>query len=201
MAPRLAGVAQRELLRLTQPERLARTRERILDATLDCLAERGYQGTSFPEVLRRADLSNGALWRHFRSRADLLAAALLHSERRLASSMAAPDGGLDAAVDALWDYFHRPEVQALIELLFASRHDADLRLALQATDRDAARIYFDWLAGLLGAELAERPNFEAAARALTLALYGTAVTAGLRSAQAAEQLREEIRQLARELFR
>lgn len=186
--------------RLTQSERSARSRERLLDATLACLAERGYAGTSFPEVLRRAGLSNGALWRHYRSRADLLAAALLHSERKLAAARQPAAAGLDAAVDALWEYFHAPEVQALIELLFASRHDADLREALSATDRDAARIYFDWLAALLGPDLAERPNFESAARLLALALYGTAVTAGLRPAPAAGLLRAEIRALACDLF-
>src|SRR5581483_10029359 len=65
------GAAERR----TQAQRRAASRARLLDAAVDCLAERGYGGTTLPEIVRRAELSNGALWRHFRSKNELLVAA------------------------------------------------------------------------------------------------------------------------------
>src|SRR5437016_5007169 len=44
--------------RRTQAQRRATTRARLLDAAVDCLAEFGYQGTTLPDVARRAGLSN-----------------------------------------------------------------------------------------------------------------------------------------------
>ena len=76
--------------RRTQRDRRESSRARLLDATLECLAEAGYAGTSFPAILRRAGLSNGGLWRHFRSKAELLAAAMLHSEKLLKAAVERP---------------------------------------------------------------------------------------------------------------
>src|SRR3954451_949467 len=70
----------------TQAERRATSRAKLVDAALTCLAERGYAGASLPEIVRRAGLSNGGLWRHFPSKAELLAATSLEAERRLLSS-------------------------------------------------------------------------------------------------------------------
>src|SRR5919198_426272 len=112
--------------RRTQAERRATSRARLLDAALESLAELGYAGTTFPEVVKRAGLSNGALWRHFQSKADLLAAAALHSENELAATTRkgrgahrSPAERLDAAVEALWRYSTQPAFAALLELYSA----------------------------------------------------------------------------------
>jgi AcrR family transcriptional regulator len=51
-------------------------RERILEAALDLLADRGYGGCSVAEVARAAGLSVGNLYRYFPGKAELAAAAL-----------------------------------------------------------------------------------------------------------------------------
>ncbi len=48
-----------------QEERSAETRRRLLDATVACLFERGYAGTTTTELARRAGVSRGAQMHHF----------------------------------------------------------------------------------------------------------------------------------------
>src|SRR5688500_18600755 len=84
----------------TQAERTAATTEKLLGATVASLIERGYRGTSTPEICRRAGVSRGAQLHHYPTKESLVAAAVEHllSERvaelqaRIAS---APAGMLD----------------------------------------------------------------------------------------------------------
>jgi AcrR family transcriptional regulator len=51
-------------------------RDRLVAAAAEVFAERGYDGTRVPEVVRRAGLSTGAIYTNFRNKADLLLAAV-----------------------------------------------------------------------------------------------------------------------------
>ena len=53
--------------------RKAATRERIVGAALDQLAEGGYAGASVQAVASRAGVATGSVYRHFHSKADLFA--------------------------------------------------------------------------------------------------------------------------------
>jgi len=177
-----------------------------VNATLSCLAELGYAGSSLPEIVRRAGLSNGGLWRHFHSKAELMAAASLEAEQRLLA--AAPDRpaprdaeeAIDGVVDQILDWSQRPEMVAIIELLLASRADPQLHEALSANDERAATLFADEIRRLLGPHLAAHPHFRVNARQLGLTLYGIAVTYHLRPASARMALTAELRDLARRLF-
>lgn len=68
--------------RRSNAERSAETQERILEATLECLSEKGYAATSTNEVVRKAGVSRGALVHHFSSKSDLVAAAAVHLVRK-----------------------------------------------------------------------------------------------------------------------
>jgi AcrR family transcriptional regulator len=192
--------------RRTQAERRASSRARLLNATLSCLAELGYAGSSLPEIVRRAGLSNGGLWRHFHSNAELMAAASLEAEQRLlaaAPERPAPrdaDEAIDGVVDQILDWSQRPEMVAIIELLLASRADPQLHEALSANDERAATLFADEIRRLLGPHLAAHPHFRVNARQLGLTLYGIAVTYHLRAESARTALTAELRDLARRLF-
>ena len=54
----------------------AETRERLLRAAADVFARRGYDGTRVADIAVAADVSSGALYAHFGSKAELLVAAL-----------------------------------------------------------------------------------------------------------------------------
>jgi AcrR family transcriptional regulator len=192
--------------RRTQAERRAASRQRLLDAAVECLAELGYGRTTLPEVLRRADLSNGAMWRHFPSKLDLLVAAtheldLLPDPAALRALEGLPSAErLDRAIDQLWRFSSSPHLQASIELARASRADPELRAALMSADRAAAERFFGALRDLLGPEIAGAQDFERNARLFGLAIYGTAVTQDLRTRDASRRLRDELKQVGRELF-
>ena len=56
-------------------------RERILDAALDCLIEKGLYDTSLTDICRKGELSVGAIYIHFASKDDILHAV---ADRQLA---------------------------------------------------------------------------------------------------------------------
>lgn len=69
------------------------TRERLLLAAADVFARRGYDGTRVADIAAEADVSSGALYAHFGSKAELLVAALrTHGRRLLAEALAADPG-------------------------------------------------------------------------------------------------------------
>ncbi|HUN38065.1 MAG TPA: helix-turn-helix domain-containing protein [Trebonia sp.] len=71
----------------------AETRARLLRAAADVFAARGYDGTRVADIAAAAGVSNGALYAHFSSKAELLVAALrAHGGRVLADLLAADPG-------------------------------------------------------------------------------------------------------------
>jgi len=62
--------------RRTQAERRRATIDKLLDATVVCLAEHGYAHTSVARVAAQAGVSQGALFNHFKSRVDVIVAAI-----------------------------------------------------------------------------------------------------------------------------
>jgi AcrR family transcriptional regulator len=51
----------------------ASTRERILEASLECFADRGYEATTMNEIGRRAGVTGPAIYRHFTGKQQLFA--------------------------------------------------------------------------------------------------------------------------------
>ena len=69
----------------------AETRQRLLAAAAEAFAERGYDGTRVADIASAAGVSNGALYAHFGSKAELLVAALRTHGRRVLAEMLAAD--------------------------------------------------------------------------------------------------------------
>lgn len=119
--------------RRTQAERSAATRARLLDATIDCLVELGYAGTTTLAVCRRAGVSHGSLLHHFGTRERLLGDALDRLYARLrdpvvSSVEALPEGEarLEAWVELMWSAFGAPEFKAVVELWLAAANQPDV---------------------------------------------------------------------------
>ncbi|WUV55642.1 TetR/AcrR family transcriptional regulator [Amycolatopsis sp. NBC_01480] len=118
----------------TQEERSAAMRVRLLDATVDCLVEYGYAGTTTTRVAVRAGVTRGAQVHHFPTKADLVTSAIRHlAEKRTEVAMAELDrlrASADPVGDALqllWEMHQGPVFTATVELWVASRTDEDLR--------------------------------------------------------------------------
>lgn len=60
----------------------AETRERILDAALDIFSKKGYARTTFVDISNAIGLSKGAVYWHFKTKPDLLAAIISHGENK-----------------------------------------------------------------------------------------------------------------------
>lgn len=113
-------------------ERSAATREKILRATIDCLYSLGYHQTTTVIVTKLAGLSRGAMLHHFPSKGDLMKAAMqyIRDNMRLAhESKLAPINDdrerFAALIDILWSQFNQPMGVARIEIMLASRSDAE----------------------------------------------------------------------------
>jgi AcrR family transcriptional regulator len=120
-------------VRRSQAERSAATQARLLDATIECLVERGWAATSTTEVVRRAGVSRGAQVHHFPTKEDLVLAAVEHLlDRRIADFEATfhdlpPEQRSPAtAMRLLYENCFRDTFEAWLELVVAARTDPAL---------------------------------------------------------------------------
>src|SRR5258707_3556139 len=125
--------------RRTQEERSAATKGRLLDATLECMAELGYARTTTTEIAERGGVSRGAQLHHFATKAELVTEAVEHLfERRdqefreAFAKLPADPSRSPAAVDLLWSMVAGPTVHASLELVVSASNREQLRPKLPA---------------------------------------------------------------------
>jgi AcrR family transcriptional regulator len=119
--------------RRTQEQRSAEMRLRLLDATIDCLVEYGYSGTTTLRVAERAGVSRGAQLHHFQSKTELVISAIQHLAAKRAAAVIRGMGAVDTVddpiariLDMLWDVHQGPVFIATVELWVAGRSDREL---------------------------------------------------------------------------
>ncbi|QLY31982.1 TetR/AcrR family transcriptional regulator [Nocardia huaxiensis] len=129
--------------RRTQEQRSSEMRVRLLDATIDCLVEYGYTGTTTPRVAERAGVTRGAQVHHFGSKTDLVVAAINHlAQRRTEAAIAemgkvkvkAEDDPVGVVLDYLWELHQGPLFIAVAELWIAGRTDPVLAAEMQKVE-------------------------------------------------------------------
>ena len=170
--------------------------QRLLDATVDSLVERGYRGTTTLEVQKRAGVSRGALLHHYTSRSELILAAVEHLTRERVAAVselargAAPKGRtrIQWAVRVLWSTFEGPLFSASLELWVAARNDDELRTALLPHERLLGKEITEMAADLFGPTLARHARFRTTLAVLLDSMRGAAVRAPLRSDDSDEHL-------------
>ncbi|MET7994678.1 TetR/AcrR family transcriptional regulator [Amycolatopsis sp. NPDC005232] len=125
---------------MTRSEQRARTHQTLLDATVGCLVEFGYAGTTTQRVQERAGVSRGALLHHFGSKADLFVAAIHYiAEQQLAQVRLAGADSRRQLVTALREAMSGPLFLAGLELWLGARTDPALRAALLPAERELGR--------------------------------------------------------------
>ena len=143
--------------RRTQHERSESMRMRLIDATLQCLIEDGYAGTTISKIIQTAKVSRGSPVHHFPSKAALMEATAEQLVRRIyialgkmIKNMQQSDDRLHDLVSAGANLLKAPEISALLELLVASRQEPELAekmqklwLASYHTVHAAAEHYFE----------------------------------------------------------
>ena len=145
--------------RVPQEERTRLMRARLLDATVECLVERGFSGTSTTLVSERAGVSRGAQLHHFPTKNDLVVAAVEHLTEVRGAELAAAAARLPrgarrtrAVVRMLGDHFSSPVFDAALELWVAARSDPALMAAVEPLEQRVGRDTHRMTVELLGAD-------------------------------------------------
>jgi AcrR family transcriptional regulator len=167
--------------RTPQQERSRATRQRLLAATVDCLVEYGWSGTTTTVVAARAGVSRGAQLHHYPTKAALVADAVTHLAELRAAEIRAeaatlPDGAqrLDQVIDMLATAFTGPLFVAALEVWVAARTDPELRAALVPVEARLGRELHRLAVELLGADQ-RRPYVREAVQATLDLLRGLGV--------------------------
>jgi AcrR family transcriptional regulator len=126
----------------------AQTRARLLRAAADVFAARGYDGTRVADIAAAAGVSNGALYAHFGSKAELLVASLRTHGRRVLADLLAADPG-------------RPVTDLLLQVGQSLPRSSDDRSYLAVEALVAARRHDD-VAGPMRTYTSERAGWLAA---------------------------------------
>lgn len=96
-------------------EHVADTRGALLDAARELFAERGYATVGTAEIVSRARVTRGALYHHFRDKADLFRAVMRTVAGELAGRLIEQESGRTTRQDAaMWDQL-RQGVQAYLD--------------------------------------------------------------------------------------
>jgi len=128
----------------TQQQRREDTIARLLDASIDTIIDVGYAKASAAEITKRAQVSDGALFRHFATMGDFMAATAYEVMRRqlevgakLVADIPPDKPALESVLTILRDITGNPTNTVMYELMVAARTDEKLR----ATLKDVLAVY------------------------------------------------------------
>jgi AcrR family transcriptional regulator len=161
----------------TQQQRREETVGRLIDASIDTIVEVGYARASAAVIAKRAKVSGGALFRHFPTMGDFMAATAHEVMRRQldlftkqVAQIPADQPALQAALTILRDVTGNATNAVMYELLIAARTDEKLRATLQHVLAEYAASIYDIARSLPGAE-----QFGALVAILTNTFDGAAI--------------------------
>ncbi|MCX6399982.1 MAG: TetR/AcrR family transcriptional regulator [Propionibacteriales bacterium] len=182
-----------------QAERRTATTEKLLDATIECLAELGYVATTTRRVAERAGVSQGAQQHYFPTKAALVDAAMVRlTEQLMADAIqrgVRSDDERERAgelFDMLWEIHNLPVTPAVLELFTVARTDPALA-------RRVAELVGAGMAGLqfVSAQAlptyAARPGFPDLLQIVMATLRGTVLVAAIPGAEASHPSRDAVR--------
>jgi AcrR family transcriptional regulator len=122
----------------TQQQRREDTIARLLDASIATIIEVGYARASAKVIARRAQVSDGALFRHFPTMGDLVAATAQEAGRRQLEVAAkriadipSDKPAIEEVLAIIRDLTGNPTNTVMYELMIAARTDEKLRATLQ----------------------------------------------------------------------
>ncbi len=149
--------------RRSQAERRLMARDRLLNACIDLLIERGFSRLTIAEVAARANLSLGAMTNYYPTKLDLVAAAAERSQElsvqaadKLANLARTSPEPVSAFIRHLKSFYLDRSYLALMELLVAARTDPDLsERFLPTVGPGRMYIYESWLNIFMEAGISE----------------------------------------------
>lgn len=131
-----------------QAEKSHLMRMHILNATMQCLINIGYTQTTTEKIAKQAGVSRGAMTHHFKSRAEVFAAAAEHiTDVRVMEYDAAirevsrrakgepTEESMLETLQVLQEYFMQPSFLAFHELVRGARTDPELHAVMAPLER------------------------------------------------------------------
>src|SRR5215470_13245935 len=156
-----------------QARNSAATRAALLRVARKLFTERGYPETATEEVVRRARVTRGALYHHFRDKQDLFKAVLDEEQIKLAASIKAvaarqsdPWRSLIAGCHAFLDACLDPTVQQILLI------DAPAVLGWEGCRESDAMYYLDSVKAAVQAAIERRIIFPQPVEALARLILG-----------------------------
>ncbi|WP_044097108.1 TetR/AcrR family transcriptional regulator [Mycobacterium canetti] len=170
----------------TQQQRREETVARLLQASIDTIIEVGYARASAAVITKRAGVSVGALFRHFETMGDFMAATAYEVLRRQletftkqVAEIPADRPALPAALTILRDITAGSTNAVLYELMVAARTDEKLKETLQnVLGQYSAKIH-DAARALPGAESFPEETFPVVVALMTNVFDGAAIVRGV----------------------
>jgi AcrR family transcriptional regulator len=166
----------------TQQQRREETVARLLDASINTIIEVGYARASAAVIAKRAEVSDGALFRHFPTMGDFMAATAREVMRRQlglftkhVAEIPASEPALEAALTIMRDVTGNPTNTVMYELLIAARTDEKLKATLREVLTEYARNIYDVARSLPGADQVPEDTFVALVAILTNTFDGAAI--------------------------
>jgi AcrR family transcriptional regulator len=166
----------------TQQQRREETVARLLDASIDTIIEVGYARASAAVIAKRAKVSDGALFRHFPTMGDFMAATAHEVMRRQlglfskrVAEIPADQPALEAALTILRDVTGNSTNAVMYELLIAARTDEKLKTTLQDVLTEYAANIYDIARALPGADQFPEGSFAALVAIMTNTFDGAAL--------------------------
>lgn len=170
----------------TQQQRREETVARLLQASIATIIEVGYARASAAVITKRAGVSVGALFRHFETMGDFMAATAYEVLRRQletftkqVAEIPADRPALPAALTILRDITAGSTNAVLYELMVAARTDEKLKETLQnVLGQYSAKIH-DAARALPGAESFPEETFPVIVALMTNVFDGAAIVRGV----------------------
>jgi AcrR family transcriptional regulator len=170
----------------TQQQRREETIGRLLEASINTIIEIRYARASAAVITKRAGVSVGALFRHFETMGDFMAATASEVLRRQldlitkgVAEIPADQPALEAALTIVRDVTSGPTNAVLYELLVAARTDEKLRDTLQHELGQYSAKVLDAARALRGAEGYPEETFPVLVALLANVFDGAAVVEGV----------------------
>lgn len=170
----------------TQQQRREETVGRLLEASIASIVEVGYARASAAVITKRAGVSVGALFRHFETMGDFMAATASEVLRRQVESFTkqvaaipADRPALEAALVILRDITGGPTNAVLYELMIAARTDEKLNAHLRDVLAQYTAKILDAARALPGADAIGGDTFPVLVALMTNVFDGAAMVRGI----------------------
>lgn len=125
--------------RRTQEERSATTREKVIQAAIDCIVEEGLHNTTAARIAARSGVTWGAIAHQFGDKDSVFFAVVERNadiyQRHLAAAMEAAGASsaerVSALIDVTWSYINEPASYAFNELIIHNRASSNAKIVEQ----------------------------------------------------------------------